>query len=752
MSTRLQASVDSFSVIDGVWQEKSTSIGIFEEASVIPDKRGRGNLYVLVETVGAFPEPTRIQQEIVRIIEEYYRTPGSITASIREAIKTANTYLFEENLQAPREERGVAGVTCVVLKDRDAYVGQCGPTVLYQVGGGDASSRDENQLRRLPSESTWLSSKTLQEVDISREPPLGLRRDIEPDLHHLHIEEGDVLILASASLAKLASNEEIAGASLQRGAHTVRENLEELAQGRDLSLIVVEALGAEHAPTSEEGEAYPAAAGEFAGERPGLWGKASSAVRRLSRPSSRDQEDRLEEELGEEPAETERVPIGVQVQHVAQSARRGLGKLTRGLATLLVRVLPEREESKRARQARPSRQGTGTAMDKRWLWAVLLVPLVIVLLIALTRVQHERSQQAQYRQLLAQVQEAKVSAQAMTTVPEQRSKLTEALSLVEQAAQIKPADQDLLAEKQSISDWLDRINRVVRLTYLGPLQDFSDADGKAQVTRVIVHGLDVYVLDRGTQRVYKHLLNESRDALQPLTGDPVLLREGDQQGEITIDSLLDIAWVEAGGFRGSGRLFILDKQGHVLQYDPLLGMESFPTAETGSWLEPIAASGYYGRLYVLDPRTTRVLRYVLTNSGYEASSGDYFIAGTDSKISNAVDLCIDGNMYILHADGMISKYQEGTGVPFTQSNLDVPLKNPSSIAASGFMDEGGYVYVADAGNQRVVQFSKSGEFIRQLRSSDATNMNDLRNIFVDEAAQKLFLLNGNKLYVVQLPQ
>jgi sugar lactone lactonase YvrE len=109
-------------------------------------------------------------------------------------------------------------------------------------------------------------------------------------------------------------------------------------------------------------------------------------------------------------------------------------------------------------------------------------------------------------------------------------------------------------------------------------------------------------------------------------------------------------------------------------------------------------------------------------------------------------------MYILHADGMISKYQEGTGVPFTQSNLDVPLKNPSSIAVTGFMDEDGYVYVADVGNQRVVQFSKGGEFIRQLRAPDATDMNDLRSIFVDEAAQKLFLLNGNKLYVAQLPQ
>jgi len=751
MSTRLRASVDSFSVVNGVWQERSASIGVFEESPVIPDKRGWGNLYILIETVGGFPEPTRIQQEIVRIIEDCYRTPGSITASLREAIKTANTYVFEENLQAPREERGVAGVTCVVLKDRDAYVGQCGPAVLYQIGPGAALRGEDKQVRRLPAESTWLSSKTLQEVDISREPPLGLRRDIEPDLHHLRMNEGDVLILASSTLAKLARAEEIADTSLRRGARTVRENLERLTQGQDLSVIVVEALSVEHEPAIEERETYSAAE-EFVGERPGLWGRASSTVRRLSRPHLRDREDRWQEKQDDEVAQTERVAIGAQVQQLAQSAWRGLTNLARGLGTLLLRVLPDTEQGRRARQARSSRRTTGTSVDKRWLWAVLLVPAVIVLLVALTRVQHDRSRQTRFRQLMQQAQEAKVDAQATSLAVEQRAKLTEALGLLEQAAAIRPADPDMLAEKQVIEDWLDRVERVVRLPYLAFLHDFSDAEGKARTSRVIVRGVDVYVLDRGTQRVYKHLLNEARDALQPLTGDPVLLREGDQQGSIVVEELLDIAWVEAGGFRGSSRLFIVDRKGHVLQYDPLLGMEQFPAAETTSWLKPVTASGYYGRLYVLDPGTTRVLRYVLTNSGYEASSGDYFIAGTDPKISDAIDLAIDGNVYILHADGRISKYQEGTSVAFTQSNLDVPLKNPSSICVSGFMDEGGYVYVADAGNQRVVQFSKSGEFIRQWRSREATDMNDLRSVFVDETAKKLFLLNGNRLYAVPLAQ
>jgi hypothetical protein len=199
-------------------------------------------------------------------------------------------------------------------------------------------------------------------------------------------------------------------------------------------------------------------------------------------------------------------------------------------------------------------------------------------------------------------------------------------------------------------------------------------------------------------------------------------------------------------------LLALDKQGHVLEYDPQLGLKPFPAADSSSWVEPAAAVGYVGRLYLLDPQANSVLRYVLTNAGYEGPPGDYFAAETSVNISNVVDMAIDGNVYVLHSDGTISKYQEGAGAPFPQSNLDEPLKAPSCIFVTGYMDEDGYVYVADAGNQRVVQFSKAGEFIRQLRSRDPTYMNGLRTLFVDEEEKKLFLINGSKLYLVMLPE
>jgi hypothetical protein len=67
------------------------------------------------------------------------------------------------------------------------------------------------------------------------------------------------------------------------------------------------------------------------------------------------------------------------------------------------------------------------------------------------------------------------------------------------------------------------------------------------------------------------------------------------------------------------------------------------------------------------------------------------------------------------------------------------------------MDEDGYVYVSDAGNQRIVQFSKTGEFIRQLLGTDAMHMDDLRSLYVDEVTEELFFINGSGLYLARLP-
>jgi hypothetical protein len=362
--------------------------------------------------------------------------------------------------------------------------------------------------------------------------------------------------------------------------------------------------------------------------------------------------------------------------------------------------------------------------------------VIVLLLAVLTRLQHQKATQAEFNRLVTSAEAAKAAAETSTVVTEQRAKLEEVLSLINQALKIKTDDPDLLKQREATQTSLDRINHVSRIFYFGPLQEFaSTAPEHIDLRKVVVQDINVFVLDLGTDRVYKFLLNDAKDGLKPLEGDQVLLRKGDQRGDVVVDELLDMAWVEAGGFRGSSTLLTVDKKGNVLEYEPMLGLGQMPNLDHTTWVEPTATTGF-----------------VLTNAGYEGTPASYIQSETAVDLSKAVDLAIDGNVYVLHSDGMISKYREGKGVPFPQTNLDTPLKSPRSLFVTGSLDEGGYVYIVDSGNQRIVQFSKAGEFLRQFRASDATYMNDLRSIFIEEEAKRLFLLNGSRLYMAYLPE
>jgi serine/threonine protein phosphatase PrpC len=746
MNARLRTAVDSFSLIDGALQEQASNLGAFEQSALAPDRGGRGNLYVLVETIGGFPDHARVQEQIIQVAQEYFRTSGSITAGIRTAIKTANAEVFDANLNAPREQRGVAGLTLVVLKDRDAYVGQLGPALLYHIGKGE--------FRRLPAESTWLSSETLEDIDTDRQPPLGLRREVEPELSHLYVRDGDLLILASTLLAKLATDDKVRSVVAHRGASSVCESLQALARGEDVSALVVDVLAVGEA----EAGARPTEA-----ERPGRWARISSGLRELLRVGSTEAESPLAAEEQAPPLEegeawqeeeAQTTPWAIDLRGAAESLWRTASGVGRGLAALLARVLPEAEPGQRAKRQQARRAAAPAANgDRRWLWAALLIPLLVIAIFALTRYQYERSREMHFEQLRETAQDAKTSAQISTSPAEQRVKIGEALAALDEALLLKPGDAETLAAREELSNWLDRINRVSRLFYFNALKEFPDSEtANSQLGTAVVQGIDVYVLDLGMNRVYKYLLNETRDAFQTLATDAVLLRKGDQLGEIAVEDLMGIAWVESTPALGSSALFVLDKKGHVLRYDPAAGIISaFPTADSSAWRNPVAVTGYFGRLYLLDPGANRILRYALTMTGYDGPPTDYLQADAAANLADAVDLAIDGNVYVLHSDGRISKYSEGASVTFPQRNLDQPLKAPSCIFVTGAMDESGNVYVADAGNGRIVQFSKAGEFIRQLRSRDPGYMDELRGLFVDEAGKKLYLVSGNKLYLATLP-
>ena len=122
------------------------------------------------------------------------------------------------------------------------------------------------------------------------------------------------------------------------------------------------------------------------------------------------------------------------------------------------------------------------------------------------------------------------------------------------------------------------------------------------------------------------------------------------------------------------------------------------------------------------------------------------------NLSGAVDMAIDGAIYVLHQDGRIQKFVGGQPEEFQITGLDEPLKNPTAIYTS-LDEEVQYLYIADAGNKRIVQLSKDGQFIRQLkpRVEDGIVFDNLQSLYVDEIGEKMYVLSGNSLYAPNLP-
>ena len=683
MNIQLETVVRQLCLVAGQWQREAPNLTILEPSRRLPLRRDRGNLYVLAEMAGGHD---RTCQQIMEIIQRTVsRTPGSVTLRLRRALQAANAYLFQENQKAPRDQRRSAGVSCVALKGEEVYIAQAGPALVHILQGG--------ALHRFPTHSPWLTPMPPQEV-IPYWRPLGVGRRAEVNLSHCCVAPGDVILLSSTNLVRLAADEEIAEA-MEQGADVAVKDLAALAAGRDFSAVMVEI-----APEVEEAEPVPAEVVEELGAG------ALAGVR-----------DLLLDLVG------------------------ALSTLLRGAITLLRRTLPEQEALPRERPAeRRLRQALLAGI-------ALAIPLLIAALVVYAYTQQQGGRQTRFEALIQEATEQRAAALAE---PVDRAAagelLREAEAGVEEALQLQPDDETAGNLLAAIQAQQDELGIVVRLTNVTPLATLPEDRSRPQ--RVVIHGSDVYVLDRGAQQVYRYRLTGAGDGLESPDGEVVLSR-GQQQGDIMVGTLVDMAWVGTGGARQHEGLLVLERGGFLFEIDPEGGVIVMPVAESQTWGRPLLMGSFQGNVYLLDSQLNQILKYVPTTWGYDAPPEEWLKPEAKVDLSGVVDMAIDGFIYVLLADGTILKFNAGLRELFDQEGLDEPLRSPTALFA---MPESWSLYVADAGHRRVVQFSREGDFQRQLHPPPGSDAFDsLWSLWVNEAQEKLYLLSGTELYVSNLP-
>jgi len=147
-------------------------------------------------------------------------------------------------------------------------------------------------------------------------------------------------------------------------------------------------------------------------------------------------------------------------------------------------------------------------------------------------------------------------------------------------------------------------------------------------------------------------------------------------------------------------------------------------------------------IYVLDSGANQIYKHQPTSGGY--GPGLPWIKETAYSVANCQSLAIDGNIYVLQKDGRIQKYLSGKKQDFDNQNVFPYFNNAEKI----FTDEDiNNIYILDPSNNRMVIFDKDGNFLKQYTSDYFDN---LRDFVVKEKDKKIYLLNGQTIYVISI--
>lgn len=671
---RFQTTVDSISIIDGHRQPKALNVRAVEPVPASPQAIAKGNLYVLLELGGNVSAQPAVYRLVLNAIQGvYYDAAGGITGGITEAILAAHQTLVDHNTVHP-DEAQLGGVSCVVLRGEELYLGIGGPAMVL-VGAFD-------RIDQFPSE---LSDAIA---------PLGGPDAPVVELFRTSAEAGTRIVqLASEWVARVPMNKLATSAALTDMA-TIAEYLEAVAPERAVLSALVTVFSPAPAAAVAAPPASPAAAGAALIEA---------------------------EHLPEEPAEE-----------------------TAALPPAAASPPPPIDETPKPRRSR------------RWLWPLLvLIPLAIAVAVAVGLWWQQRQLQEQFDGLIGSAQAAlQAASDPAAPADVARVQLAEAQGQVQQALDLFPDNADAASLGASIQTKLDEVNQIVPLYKLITLQPLGGAG--SQPEQLIVQGSRVFIGDTGLDRVTRYGLDEVSGLIPETAGSTVaergqVLSDGQVVGELT-----DIAWGAAGGERRSSNLLILDSNRNLVEVDSATGLTPLAVADREQWVTPRLTEGYNGNFYLLDSGSGKILRYLPTADGYGTPPDNYLEGDAAIDLSRAVDMAIDGNIWILYSDGTVQTFFQGRQQPFVlETPPDGPITDPRAIYTGSAAGAAQTLYIADSGGGRILEYDKNGAYLRQFRPADKTDQEKLRrmtDLQVDELNRTFYILASDGLYRTDIPE
>jgi hypothetical protein len=171
------------------------------------------------------------------------------------------------------------------------------------------------------------------------------------------------------------------------------------------------------------------------------------------------------------------------------------------------------------------------------------------------------------------------------------------------------------------------------------------------------------------------------------------------------------------------------------------------TEDPAGWVTGQAMEAYLRYLYILSPENNQIYKYERLSNRY-GNPAPYNINGA---LGNAIDMAIDGNIYVLIANGSIVKLLRGEVKPFVIRHApEGLLKDTTKI----FKVLDGNLYLLDPVGARIIVISDGGatgesSYLKQF-VLEGNQIGKLADLYVDPDEARVYVIDEKRIYAVDL--
>lgn len=700
---------------------------------------------------------------ILQELRRYQQHPADM--ALARAFAVANSFIFEAGRsQGTVGQQFLIGASAIVFEEHGA--------VFAHVPPGQMALAQDGLFYAIPELASWLP-QFAEPVDEAPTPePLGFASWTSPILVRTELREGDTIILCNAEVGRslaVASVEEtfdkfpvtrLHGRDPDIVMDTIREVV--IEQGDAIAAVAVISF-----PPAERGSGIETIAdvGRNAREQ---WRHGRAAVRHILPALPVRQKKKPAETVAPKP-EPDPVPVEDVVQVLASQWQRREVSIQDRLIQLTERRSGGwrdtwRQPSDLRQLGAPGAHGISRYRDSSlgadetsWRTAMPRVPflrspffiafclLVLVGIGALLYVQRDQflPTEEDYIGYISDVDRRLLLVRDMTddqAILDELGRAEQSLDEAERAGApedlVRPRDKQIVLER----DELLHVIRLDDVTRVGSLPE----ELQTSETRAIHTPGGIFLANGSLYR----LRPESREMV-------VVLQSGTEVEGLTVGNLFGVAY--------DGDLLVTTDGQHVFFAGSADGaawqsMSMDEINEQGPWpAGPVAA--FSQNLYLLVADYRNIYQFALDPAETNTAPIDWVLTGDRVNFNMAVDLTIDGNIYVLLENGQVLTMLRGA----QKAVFDIPTFNPETetplAIVGGPMT--GYLYVAvvdDEGHGRVIAMDREGGHMSQLALPEGLSTGDtnvlppfdaLQDIGVDEDSGTLYLINGDAVWTAR---